>query len=355
MEKLTSLQSRFHQSFGGRKIIVTGGASFIGSNLVERLLGVGTKVTVLDNFSSGKLENLPVPSEMLIVKSVDLRDREVAFQEIRDCDFVFHLAAVHGGRGFIETYKQEMLVNLAIDNNVFSSASTNGVSLVVHASSACAYPIGLQDSELSLNLLQENQASMDKIETSFPDGVYGWTKLIGEYQLENFSELGGMKGRSARIFTAYGEKENEGHAAIALIAKALLAADPFPIWGSGEQTRNFTYVQDTVTGLMLLGSDDREIPFDVINIGTSNHIKVMDFVKEIFQEINWTPQKLDLQLDKPVGVASRASENTKIQEVFGWEPTIAISEGLARTISWYRNSGLLPKSLSELEKKLMAR
>ena len=103
MEISTSLQSRFHQSFGGRKIIVTGGASFIGSNLVERLLGVGTKVTVLDNFSSGKLENLPVPSEMLIVKSVDLRDREVAFQEIRDCDFVFHLAAVHGGRGFIES------------------------------------------------------------------------------------------------------------------------------------------------------------------------------------------------------------------------------------------------------------
>lgn len=355
MAKLASLQPRFIQSFHGRKIIVTGGASFIGSNLVERLLGAGAKVTVLDNFSSGKLENLPSPSEQLVVKSVDLRDREVAFKEIIDCEFVFHLAAVHGGRGFIETYKQEMLVNLSIDNNVFASASTNGVSLVVHASSACAYPIGLQDSELNLNLLQENQASMDKIETSFPDGVYGWTKLIGEYQLENFSKLGGMKGRSARIFTAYGEKENESHAAIALIAKALLAADPFPIWGSGEQTRNFTYVQDTVTGLMLLGSDDRDIPFDVFNVGTSKHIKVLDFVKEIFQAINWTPEKLNLQLDKPVGVASRASENSKIQDIFGWEPTILISEGLAQTISWYRKSGLLPKSLSELEEKLMAR
>jgi len=140
-----------------------------------------------------------------------------------------------------------------------------------------------------------------------------------------------------------------------LIAKALLAADPFPIWGSGEQTRNFTYVQDTVTGLMLLGSDDRDIPFDVFNVGTSNHIKVLDFVKEIFQAINWTPQKLNLQLDKPVGVASRASENSKIQDIFGWEPTISISEGLAQTISWYKKSGLLPKSLSELEEKLMAR
>jgi hypothetical protein len=107
--------------------------------------------------------------------------------------------------------------------------------------------------------------------------------------------------------------------------------------------------------LLFLGSDTREIEFDVFNIGTSDHIKVIDFVNQIFSEIDWKPKQLDLQLDKPVGVASRASDNTKIKEVFGWEPTVSIKEGVARTIAWYKNSGLLPKNLTELEQRLMAR
>jgi len=349
-----SLETYFKNFYSDRDVIVTGGASFIGSNLVDRLLESGARVTVLDDFSSGRVENLPSDRIGLRIEKVDLRNREQAFNAIQKSDCLFHLAAVHGGRGFIETFKQEMLVNLAIDNNVFSAASKHGVACVVHASSACAYPIGLQESESTLNLLEEKQASMESIETSFPDGVYGWTKLLGEYQLENFSGTE-LKGRSARIFTAYGEKENESHAAIALIAKALLNANPFPIWGSGQQTRNFTYVQDTVTGLLLLGSDERPVPFDVFNIGTSSHVRVIDFVEEIFRAINWKPEKYDLQLDKPVGVASRASNNSKMMEVFDWEPIVGIEIGIARTISWYQGSGLLPNSLEELEERLMAR
>jgi UDP-glucose 4-epimerase len=225
----------------------------------------------------------------------------------------------------------------------------------VHASSACAYPIDLQSSDKDLRFLKENQASMEFSETSFADGVYGWTKLIGEYQLENHCNNSSMQGRSARIFTAYGERENESHAAIALIAKSLLKADPFPIWGNGEQTRNFTYVVDTAIGLVLLGSDARTIDFDVFNIGTSEHVKVIDFVREIFTQSNWTPSLIDFQLDKPVGVASRASDNSKISQVFGWAPRIGISEGLGRTIEWYSNLEARPKTLQLLEEKLNAR
>ena len=344
----------FKRFYNSKKVVVTGGASFIGSHLVDTLVGLGAKVCVVDDYSSGKRQNLVGHSGLELLNG-DLRDRQFAYDALKGTEVVFHLAAIHGGRGFIETYKRDMLANLAIDNNVFAASIAHGVEMVVHASSACAYPVDLQDSELKLNLLAEHQGSMEASETCFADGVYGWTKLIGEYQLKNQVAGSGTKGRSARIFTAYGDRENESHAAIALIAKALLKADPYPIWGSGQQTRNFTYVSDTVTGLLFLGSDIREIDFDVFNVGTSDHIRVIDFVEQIFSGINWHPKNIDFQLNKPVGVASRASNNSKIKEVFNWEPSVSIREGVGRTISWYENSGLIPSSLEDLEERLLAR
>ena len=338
----------------GRRVLVTGGASFIGSNLVDMLLDLGARVKVVDDLSSGALSNLSQLEKIEFVQG-DLRNLEFARKHIRSSDTVFHLAAIHGGRGFIEKYKQEMLANLAIDNNVFSSAVENGVENLVHASSACAYPTDLQSDEKSRNLLSEDQASMEVPGHAFADGVYGWTKLIGEYQLENHCSENGMRGRSARIFTAYGERENESHAAIALISKAILKADPYPIWGNGEQTRNFTHVVDTALGLLFLGSDLTGSCFDVYNIGTSDHVKVIDFVKEIFEQIEWQPSEINFQLDKPTGVAARAADNEKILNRFGWCPSLGISEGLARTIAWYRDLPNRPQTLNELEERLESR
>jgi nucleoside-diphosphate-sugar epimerase len=337
-----------------KQVLVTGGASFIGSNLVELLISLGSKISVVDDFSSGKLQNLYNLSPIKIIEG-DLRSREFSLNALKNTDVVFHLAAVHGGRGFIETYKQEMLVNLAIDNNVFAAGVSNGVSMMVHASSACAYPVNLQEDQSDRHLLHEGQASMDSPDTSFADGVYGWTKLIGEYQLLNHTSHTGMSGRSARIFTAYGERENESHAAIALIAKALLKADPYPIWGNGQQTRNFTHVGDTALGLLILGADDSSYPFDVFNIGTSHHIKVIDFVNEIFSQLDWKPRDIDFQLDRPTGVASRASDNSKIFDRFGWQPQIGIEIGVERTLSWYRGLDDRPRSLMDLEQRLASR
>lgn len=349
-----SLWNRLRSYYSGKNVVVTGGASFIGSNLVDMLIQFGASVKVVDDLSSGSKANLSQISDLDFV-ICDLRDRNNTFSVIEGSEVVFHLAAVHGGRGFIETYKQEMLVNLAIDNNVFSAGASHGVKMMVHASSACAYPITLQEDEKARHLLEEHEASMDSPETSFADGVYGWTKLIGEYQLQNHASAAGMRGRSARIFTAYGERENESHAAIALIAKALLEANPYPIWGNGEQTRNFTHVADTALGLLFLGSDNSNLAFDVFNIGTSDHIKVIDFVKEIFNQLNWNPSKIDFQLDKPTGVASRASNNKKIRDAFGWEPSIGIDIGIQRTITWYKSLPSRPKNLAELEERLSVR
>jgi len=354
IKKESSLYSALTDSYEGKNVVVTGGASFIGSHLVDALVELGANVVVIDDLSSGKLENIKYLSSVDFI-DFDLRDRPGITKLFEHNEFVFHLAAIHGGRGFIETYKREMLANLAIDNNVFSASVAAGVQSVVHASSACAYPVDLQMSETNQYLLSEAQGSMERSEACFADGVYGWTKLMGEYQLENSVAGTKVKGRSARIFTAYGDRENESHAAIALIAKALLHSDPYPIWGSGEQTRNFTYVADTAVGLLLLGSDDRSLSFDVFNIGTSNHVKVIDFVNQIFEELNWKPEVIDLQLNRPVGVASRASNNQKIREVFSWEPQVSIEDGVRRTIDWYKSSGLLPATLAELEHRLMAR
>ena len=341
--------------YAKRRVVVTGGASFIGSHLVEALVKMGSRVLVVDDFSSGKSLNLEYVRAKIEVHEGDLRSSAVAQKVVESADLVFHLAAVHGGRGFIESFQREMLDNLTIDGNVFSASNRAGVKMIVHASSACAYPTDLQNSEELRLLLREDQASMVGAERlAHADGVYGWTKLIGEYQLMTWcDEL--TRGRSARIFTAYGERENESHAAIALISKALLKIDPFPIWGSGNQTRNFTYVGDTVAGLLLLGADTRPNVFDVVNIGTDTHVPVIDFVECIFQTINWQPKSFDFQLVKPVGVASRASDNSKIQSLFAWCPKVSINHGLSRTITWYSSLDGRPRTATELESLLVAR
>lgn len=336
--------------YRGKSVVVTGGASFIGSHLVDRLQHFGAHVKVVDDFSSGKKENLDPATEILIG---DLRDINFARSAVSSADIVFHLAAVHGGRGFIETKQRAMLSNFAIDNNVFSSSES--ARMIVHASSACAYPIQLQESESNRGLLREDSVNLSTPAGTFPDGIYGWTKLMGEMQLETTVRGSGKFGRSARIFTAYGERENESHAVIALIAKALLGMEPFSIWGSGEQTRNFTYVGDTVHGLLLLGSDESGNEFEALNIGTSLHTTVNELVDEIFSILGWFPNDVHRDLTKPSGVASRASDNSLIVKKFEWEPKVSVRDGLKKTIEWYQTLEFRPISLEELDKKLLSR
>ena len=195
--------------YANRRVIVTGGASFIGSHLVDALLEMGCEVTVLDNFSSGKLANLHKEDKNLNIVEIDLESEQNLKSHFEGIDIVFHLAAIHGGRGFIERFPDLVLGNLGLDNNVFKSAVSAAATRIVHASSACAYPLQLQESiGSSYRLSEHNPGSMDQ-PGAFPDGSYGWTKLIGEYQLRTHTANTRTTGRSARIFTAYGERENE--------------------------------------------------------------------------------------------------------------------------------------------------
>jgi UDP-glucose 4-epimerase len=243
--------------------------------------------------------------------------------------------------------------NLSLDHIVMSAAVGGGAEKLVYASSACVYPTYLQDSESGRGLLEERDANFDEPGRAFADGEYGWAKLVGELQLNAFVKQFGIAGVACRIFTAYGERENETHAVIALIAKALAELDPFPIWGSGEQTRNFTYVADTAMGLALSGACI-ERGFVPINLGSAEHHRILDLCPEIFRALDWCPLEIQRELDRPVGVKSRAASQERCRELLEWTPGVSLSVGIDRTVAWYRTQ-FSDEIKRELETRLMER
>lgn len=337
-------------SYSGERVLVTGGASFIGSHLVELLVALGARVTVADDFSSGSPRHLESVSDQIEILRGDLRDSSFAQRAVRGAETLIHLAAMHGGRGYIDSHPVECTSNMLIDHVVFGCAVAAGTRRLVYASSACVYPLDLQASD-DCFLLREQDANFDQRGKAFADGEYGWAKLMGELQLRAFHKQYAVDAVAARVFTAYGERENESHAVIALIAKAVARLDPYPVWGDGRQSRNFTYVRDTVQGLALAG---RLTGCQVLNIGSVQHHTILELLDVIFDHLGWRPTAFDLQLDKPVGVRSRASDNARIRELTGWEPEIPLSEGVGRTADWY-TATTPPKRLANLDAFLMSR
>jgi len=335
----------------GERVLVTGGASFIGSHLVELLVQHGARVTVADDFSSGSRSHLDAVAGDVEILEGDLRDPAFAARAAQGADTLFHLAAMHGGRGYIDTHPVECMSNMVIDQGAFRAAVAAGARRLIHASSACVYPTNLQASDSERLLLREEDANFDEPGRAFADGEYGWAKLMGELQLRAFHKQHGVDAVAARIFTAYGERENETHAVVALIAKAAARLDPFPVWGDGRQTRNFTYVADTARGLALAG---RLSGHQVLNVGSSEHHTILELLDVIFDHVGWRPDTLDLQLEKPVGVRSRASDNARIRALTGWEPSTALTEGVGRTIDWYV-AATPPERLRNLDAFLMTR
>lgn len=347
-----SVIDRVRGYYRGRKTLVTGGMSFIGSHLVEALVEAGAVVTVADDLSSGREENIAAVRDAVRFRCGDLRDPEYARAMTADQETVFHLAAAHGGRGYIDTHPVECLNNIVLDHTVYSSAVWAGVSKIVFASSGCTYPTNLQQDRDARYVLRESEAGFDKPGHAFADGEYGWAKLISELQLDAFHRQFGVDAIACRLFSAYGERENESHAIIALIAKALAKRDPFPIWGDGSQTRNFIYVGDIAAGFLLAGACLSG--FDVINVGTPVHLSIDELANEIFAILGWHPREIMHQPDMPVGVLSRAADNAKLLEKLNWTPAISLREGLSRTIDWYRED-LDRRRLAHLDEILMTR
>lgn len=344
-------------------VLVTGGASFIGSHLVDTLIEKGAIIRVADDFSSGLLSNLEYNFEKsrdgvwrdgeLTVWRGDLKDINFTRQVLKGIDVVFHLAASHGGRGYIDTHPADCSMNMALDGIVFQEAYSAGVERLCYASSACVYPSYLQEETGSAYLLTEGDADPFVRDKAQADLEYGWAKLMGEMALKAYHKQYGKKAASVRIFTAYGPRENETHAIIAFIAKALAQMDPFVIWGSGEQDRNFTYVQDIVDAMIFAA--EKITDGSPVNAGRDDRITINEAIESIFDLVEWRPAKVDRDLSEPQGVASRAADLTLARKTLKWEPKVGYREGFARTIEWYRNNKDIGQVKTNLEQLLMER
>ena len=347
----------------GRTALVTGGASFIGSHLVDSLIKKGSIVKVGDDFSSGTLDNLEYRLKRqgrgrwshgnLTVIRGDFKAREFARFMMKDVDVVFHLAALHGGRGYIDAHPAQCCTNMILDQLVFEEAQRAGVGRICFASSACVYPTHLQSQTGSNYLLKEEDADPFVKGKANADLEYGWAKLMGEMALKAYHRQYGMKTSSVRIFTAYGPRENETHAIIALIAKALVRMDPYVVWGNGEQDRNFTYVQDIVDALILAAEKVED--GSPTNAGRQDRITIVQACSLVFSIVNWKPKRIVYDTSKPQGVASRAADLTKARELLRWEPKVSYEEGFKRTIKWYTTHRQLGEVAKNLDRLLMER
>jgi UDP-glucose 4-epimerase len=239
---------------------------------------------------------------------------------------------------------------MILDQLVFEEAYKAGVEKLCFASSACVYPPHLQNDPSYL--LKEEDVDFSKDVLS-ADCEYGWAKLMGEIGIKAYYKQHGMKYCGARIFTAYGPRENETHAVIALIAKAFIKMEPYEIWGTGEQDRNFTYVEDVVEGLINVAEkvDDGSC----INVGREDRITINELAELIFELVGWRPKKIIHNTSKPEGVASRAADLTKARKILNWEPKVSIKEGLKRTIEWYYSTHSLEEVKKDFEKRLLER
>ncbi|MFC6733944.1 NAD-dependent epimerase/dehydratase family protein [Haladaptatus sp. DYSN1] len=314
------------------RVLVTGGASFIGSHLVEDLVAEGAEVRVADDFSSGVMVNLQNVKDEIEIIEGNLKKYDFADKASKDIDTVFHLAADHGGRGYISNYPANCATNMALDNIVYETAAKNGVERITFASSACAYPTDIQQEKQRLS---EDMVSFEERGGAYADEVYGWAKLMGERSLRSYQEQYDIDTSMVRIFTAYGPRENETHAIVALMAKAYAQQDPYRIWGDGEQTRNFTYVKDITRALRLASENITD--GTPVNAGIRDYITVNEVAEAIFEWLDWKPEDINYMTDKPEGVRHRAADTTRAEELLGWEPEYTLEEGIHNTLDWYVN------------------
>jgi nucleoside-diphosphate-sugar epimerase len=326
---------------------VTGGAGFIGSSLVDRLLGLGASVTVVDKLVSpgsswmweakmGRLSEIYSRHgiESAQLSCMDLSTERDRFQLLATAhDVVFHLAAVFGGREFVDVHQAECSRMLAIDHNVISASHEAGVESLHYASSACVYPPSLNTPG---HLLKEDDILSTGEGWRASDNLYGFAKLMGEMQLLALHQEHGFKSSVCRYLTVYGPGElDASHAIAALVEKALDLQDPFVVWGSGNQERGFTFVDDIVNGSILAA--ERVKDASPMNLGWDKRYRIRDVAELILQTSGHVPRGVHYDLCKPEGPFSRALDISRARAL-GWEPKVDLEEGLLRTIDWHRQS-----------------
>jgi nucleoside-diphosphate-sugar epimerase len=313
-----------------KKVLVTGGASFIGSHLVDALVERGAQVHVVDDLTSGRLGNIEghLKGGRVTFTDADLREPGVTRGALKGVQVVFHLAADHGGRGYVDLHQAGPASNLFLDGLIFWEAVRAGVEKVVFASSGCVYPNNMQtDVRKELYLREE-----DVKPPHDADNMYGWAKLMAELTLQAYHREHNLGAASCRYFTVYGPRGVENHAVMAMIARAFVHQDPFEVWGDGTQIRNWTYVDDIVSGTILAAEKIGD--GTAVNLGTMERVRVIEAAKMITEYAGYEPE-IRLRPDMPTGPMNRVADNRLAQTLLGWEPKVSFREGVRKTMDWY--------------------
>jgi nucleoside-diphosphate-sugar epimerase len=309
--------------------LVTGAGGFIGGHLVRDLVTKGVQVRAVDKKSLNDWYFRLPEVENLVA---DLQLAESCDEVTRDVGHVYNLASDMGGMGFIENNKALCMLSVLINSHMLVAARKHDVERFFYSSSACVYP-AYKQTNADVTALKESDAY-----PADPEDGYGWEKLFSERTCHHFRQDFGLKTRVARYHNVYGPygtwdggREKAPAAVSRKVATAIInGTHEIEIWGDGEQTRSFTYVNDCLHGTQLLLHSDVEEP---LNIG-SNEIVTINQLVDMVEDIAGIKLKRRYNLDAPKGVRGRNSDNTLIKAKLGWAPSTPLRVGMEQTYRW---------------------
>jgi len=314
------------------KICIAGAGGFIGGHLAKSLFDEGAKIVCSD---IKPYELWFQTNENYKNFNLDLKEYENCLKITEGADYVYNMACNMGGMGFIENNKAECMLSVLINTNLLRACLVNNVKKYFFSSSACVYN-STKQSEVFVPGLKEGDAY-----PADPEDGYGWEKLFSERMCRHFKEDFKLETRVLRYHNVYGPlgtyDGGREKAPAALCRKIALAKmnkiNQIDVWGDGEQTRSFMYIDDCIEGTKKIFNSDSS---DVYNLGSDEQVSINQMI-EIIEEIADYKVKKNYLLDKPKGVRGRSSDNTKIISHFNWSPSIKLKQGLEKTYEWIFN------------------
>jgi len=314
----------------GKKVVVCGAGGFIGGHLVRELLANGIEIHGAVDFKP--IEEWYQVAPHIRNSQLDLREIAACEEAVHGADIVFNLAADMGGMGFIENNKALCMLSVLINTHLLMASRHAGVERFFFASSACVYNADKQRSPQVVPLKEEDAYP------ALPEDGYGWEKLFSERMCRHFEEDFGLQCRIARFHNVYGPNGTftggREKAPAAVCRKVIEARNTgrheIEIWGDGNQTRSFMYIDDCTKGIQMIVQSDIHEP---LNLGSSELVTINQLV-DLAEDFAGLKLERRYKLDAPKGVNGRNSDNTKICEYLGWEPGISLREGLKKTYDW---------------------